>query len=52
MRRVKLTREQIRKIRRLYNTDDFTQIEISRMYNVSQGTISRIINFDRSYKNV
>lgn len=40
----KLTKLQARKIRELYNTDEYTQKELGKMFGVSQGMIGRIIN--------
>jgi hypothetical protein len=43
----KLTEDQVREIRKLAEENKHTQRELSRMFNVGQDQISRIINFKR-----
>jgi len=45
--RRKLNMEQVKEIRKLHSTGDYTQAKLSKMYNVSFQQISNIINFIR-----
>ena len=41
--RAKLTWEQVRRIRSLYKTGNYTQLELGKMYSVTRGTIAAIV---------
>ena len=47
-RRKKLTSEQKKEMLELYNTGDYTQTEITKMYGVSRKILWRLLNPDRA----
>ena len=47
----RLTEEDVREIRRLYVEDRLSQVKIGKIYNVSQPTISDIVNY-RNWRHV